>query len=276
MTSIRVRGCAIEVDRSGAGPDLIWAHGLGQSRELEDRRAMFDWTGVGASVVRYDARGHGGSESTVDLDSYGWDQLALDQLALADELGIDRYVAAGASMGCATALHAAVTAPERIRGLVLVIPPTGWETRAAQTDMYEAGAQVVETHGVEPVIRASALTPPPDPFADDPLFSELRADAMRSWDPERLTRVMRGAARAQLPERDAISRIECPSLVLAWTGDAVHPTSTADELARLMPGSETHLASTAEDVQSWSSLVAGFVQRVERSDPWRVDDDTHA
>jgi len=276
MTSVRIRGCDIEADRSGDGPALIWGHGLGQSRELEDRRPLFHWAQVPASVVRYDARGHGRSEFTIDLDGYRWDQLALDQLALADEFGIDRYVAAGASMGAATALHAAVAAPERIRGLVLVIPPTGWETRAAQTDVYEAGAQVMETRGVEPVIRAAALTPPPDPFVDDPLFRERSADGMRSWNPERLARVMRGAARADLPGRDAISRIGCPSLVLAWTGDAVHPTSTADELARLIPGCELHVGSTSADLESWSDLMSDFVERLRNSDPGRIDGDSHA
>ena len=275
MTSVRVRGCDIEFQKSGSGPDLVWGHGLGQSRELEDRRQMIDWAAVPASVIRYDARGHGTSESTDDLDGYRWDQLALDQLALTDQLGIDRYIAAGASMGCATALHAAVVAPDRIRGLVLVIPPTGWESRAAQTDMYEAGANIVETQGVEPVIRAGALTPPPDPFADDPDFRELGAEGMRSWDPERLARVMRGAARAQLPDRDQIARIRCPTLILAWTGDAVHPTSTARELARLIPGADTHVASTATDLETWAALVGRFVGRVEGSDPGRIDGDPH-
>ena len=275
MTSVRVRGCEISVERFGDGVDLVWGHGLGQSRELEDRRPIIDWTCVAASVTRYDAIGHGRSDSVADLDRYRWDQLALDQLALADLLGVDRYVAAGASMGCATALHAAVAEPDRILGLVLVIPPTAWETRATQTDMYEAGARIIETQGVEPVIRAGALTPPPDPFADDHDFRELGAAGMRSWEPERLARVMRGAARAQLPQRREVSRIDCPTLILSWTGDAVHPTSTADELAGLIDGAEHHTARTRADLDSWTHRVSGFVDAVASSDPGRVDGDTN-
>ena len=123
---MKIRDAEIAVGQSGAGVDVVWGHGLTQSRALEDRRPLVDLSSLAARVVRYDARGHGDSESTPDLDGYGWDQLARDQLALATALGIERYVAAGASMGAATALHAAVIAPDRIRGLVLVIPPTGW------------------------------------------------------------------------------------------------------------------------------------------------------
>ncbi|MFK8026076.1 MAG: alpha/beta fold hydrolase [Ilumatobacter sp.] len=248
-------------ERFGEGPDVVWGHGLTQSRSLEDRRGLVDWRDVAATVTRYDARGHGESESTDDLDAYHWSALALDQLGLADVLGIERYVAAGASMGCATALHAAVVAPERIRAMVLVIPPTGWETRAAQTDVYEAGAHVVATQGIEPLIRASRLRPPPDPFIDDPAYREVGEAAMRNWDTERLARVMLGAARAQLPDRSAIAAIACPTLVLSWTGDAVHPESSADELTELLPDVEHHVASTATELATWSTRIAHFVAR---------------
>ena len=133
-------------------------------------------------------------------------------------------------MGCATALHAAVTAPERVLGLVLVIPPTGWEARADQADVYEQGARVVEASGVEPLIRSGAAMPPPDPFVDDPDHRAHRAAGLRSWDPQRLAHAMRGATRAQLPDREQIAEITCPTLILAWTGDAVHPVATAEEL----------------------------------------------
>ncbi|MEZ5217662.1 MAG: alpha/beta fold hydrolase [Ilumatobacteraceae bacterium] len=112
------------------------------------------------AVVRYDAAGHGDSESTDDLVRYHWRELALDQLALANQLRIDRYIAGGASMGSATALHAAVFAPERIAALVLMIPPTAWETRAAQQQNYETMAALVESGQHELLIAGARATPP--------------------------------------------------------------------------------------------------------------------
>jgi pimeloyl-ACP methyl ester carboxylesterase len=260
---VKIRGAEIAVEQAGTGLDFVWGHGLTQSRELEDRRPLVDLASLDARVVRYDARGHGRSESTPDLDGYGWDELARDQLALATALGIDRYVAGGASMGAATALHTAVIARDRIRALVLVIPPTGWETRAEQVGVYEQGAALIEAGALERVIAAGALVAPPDPLVDDPDFHTRRAAGMRSWDPQRLAHAMRGATRAQLPTREQIASIRCPVLVLAWTGDPGHPVSTADELARLLPYATVHVDSTADSLGEWTTHVARFLAAVD-------------
>jgi 3-oxoadipate enol-lactonase len=262
---MKIRGAGIAVEASGFGIDVIWGHGLTQSRALENRRPLITLSSLDARVVRYDARGHGDSESTSDLVGYGWDELARDQLALATALDIEQYVAAGASMGAATALHAAAMNPERIMGLVLVIPPTGWETRADQAGIYEQGAALIETVGVERVIAAGSLVAPPDPFVDDPDFHARRAEGLRSWDLRRLAQAMRGATRAQLPTRQQIASIRCPTLILAWTGDPGHPVSTADELGRLIPHATMHVDSTATALEQWTAHVADFVGGLDRT-----------
>jgi 3-oxoadipate enol-lactonase len=254
-----VRGARIRGGVSGHGPDLIWGHGLSQSRALEAATPVVDWSRVRARVTRYDARGHGESESTSDLSGYTWAALAQDQLALADHLGIDRYIAAGASMGCGTALHAAVQAPQRIAKLVLVIPPTAWETRAAQAAVWRAAADAIESDGVEGMIAAQATMPVPGPFASDPDYRERSAEAARSWNANRLARVVRGAAGADMPSRAEISALDVPTLILSWTGDPGHPTETAAELARLIPHAAWHTASTAADLAKWTDRINEFV-----------------
>ncbi len=259
MSVTEVRGADLAHDTSGDGPDLIWGHGLTSSRANEDETPLVDWARVPVRVTRYDARGHGSSSSTPDVDDYSWDALALDQLALATTLGIERYLVGGASMGCGTALHAAVHAPERIERLVLMIPPTAWETRAGQTDQWEAAAHVVSTKGVEPMIAASADLAPPDPFIDDEERLERRAAYLRSWDTDRLAQVFRGATKADLPARETIAGITKPTLILAWSGDPTHPVSTAEELDQLLPDSAVHIASTAADLATWTDRIADFV-----------------
>jgi 3-oxoadipate enol-lactonase len=255
-----IRGARIAYEVAGSGPPVIWGHGLSQSRATESALPLVDWSQVPARVVRYDARGHGASETTPDLDGYSWDQLGLDQLALADHLGIDRYTAAGASMGCGTALWAAVHAPERVERLVLVIPPTAWETRAAQAEVWEQLGRLIETQGVEAMIAARADVPPPDPLVDDPGYRDRQAEAVRSWEPARLAQVMRGAGRADLPPREVLREVSVPALVLAWTGDAIHPMSTADELGQLLPDVIVHRASTRRALDGWSGVVADFLR----------------
>lgn len=261
-SQVTVRGARIAYEVLGEGPSFVWGHGLSMTRAGEDRMSLIDWSSVGATVVRYDARGHGESESTADLDGYRWDELALDQLALASELGIDTFIAAGASMGCGTALHAAVLAPERVRALVLVIPPTAWETRRAQAAAWEGAAELIEAHGLEALIASREELEQPDPFKSDPSRRERQSEATRTWDPGRLAHVMRGAARADFPERQVVASISIPALVLAWSGDPVHPMSTAAELSSLLQHSSLHVASTQADLATWSSLVDEFVAEV--------------
>lgn len=261
MPTADVRNCHLEYRLTGEGPDVVWGHGLTSSMDDEDELALVDWTiaGAGHRVLRYDARGHGGSESTTELAGYSWEALAHDQLALADAVGVDRYVASGASMGAATALHVALIAPERVRALVLVIPPTGWETRATQTGLYAAMADLVEAGRHAELLAASADVPPPDPVADEPLWTGRFERTLAATDPVRLARVFRGAGTADLPEPDAIATIDVPVLILGWTGDATHPLTTAARLQELMPQSELVVATTRSGLDTWSTRTASFL-----------------
>jgi len=250
-------------DSAGSGTPFVWGHGLTSSRGTEAEFSLVNFADLATQtpVVRYDARGHGESELTSDLDAYSWDQMALDQIGLCDSLGIDTWVSAGASLGAATAIHAAVVAPERVRALVLVIPPTGWETRAAQTDMYEQMAQIIEKRGMATLARATP-PPPPDPFADDDAWAKRRTDGLLAADPVRMATLFRGARTANLPSREEVSAIAVPALILAWTGDSGHPVSSAEELDALLPDSELHLASTLEQFAGWTGLIRDFLSRL--------------
>lgn len=128
-----VRGVDLAYEMSGTGPTLVWGHGLTSNMARDDAFEVLDWPTVRhvARVLRYDARRHGESESTADPIDHHWRNLDLDQLALADAVGVGSYIAGGASLGCATALHAALLAPERVTALLLAIPPRAWETRGA-------------------------------------------------------------------------------------------------------------------------------------------------
>jgi pimeloyl-ACP methyl ester carboxylesterase len=241
---------------------MIWGHGLTSSMDSEDQLDLFDWDAVrqASRLLRYDARGHGRSSSTDDPTGYSWRALAKDQLALADALDIGTYTAGGASMGCATALHAAVIAPDRVSALVLVIPPTAWSTRAAQTGTYLAMADLVEAGEHELLLQGAALVPPPDPLIDEPAWADRFPEVLANTDPVRLARVFRGAATADLPTEGEIATISVPTLILAWTGDPGHPASTAARLQELMPHAELALASTMHGLAAWTGRVVTFLR----------------
>jgi pimeloyl-ACP methyl ester carboxylesterase len=257
-----LRGVEIDHETAGTGRPVVWGHGLTSSRVDEAvPPVMIDWPRVSdhCALTRYDARGHGASGYTPEPEGYAWAELAKDQLALLDHLGLASVVLGGASMGAATALHTAVIAPERVDALVLVIPPTAWETRSGQTGMYKQMAEIIERRGVELLISAGAAAPPPDPFVGRPEFTERGAERLRKADPVRLAGVFRGASLAEMPAKEAVAAIAVPTLVLAWSGDAGHPVSTAELLIELMPNAELSVASTWEELQTWTDRTTTFI-----------------
>ncbi|MDO5493933.1 MAG: alpha/beta hydrolase, partial [Nesterenkonia sp.] len=61
------------------------------------------------------------------------------------------------------------------------------------------------------------------------------------------------------PER--LRRLDVPCQLLAWTDDAAHPLSTAEELHRLLPDSTLEVAETPEQLRTWPRRTAEFMAR---------------
>lgn len=263
MARSTVRNVELAYDMAGEGPTVVWGHGLSSCRANENDFGVLDWARLGATgrLVRYDARGHGDSGFTAEPAGYAWDELARDQLALLDNLGIHRYTVAGASMGCGTALHVALLAPERIEAMVLLIPPTAWETRRARVEIWEQVAALIEDQGIDAFAAAMAAMPLPEPFRGRVEWRESFERNARGVDPVRLAGVFRGAGTADLPERDRIRTITVPTRILAWSGDPGHPTSTAEELAELLPNAELDIASTWDQFCTWTEHTLDFLAR---------------
>jgi pimeloyl-ACP methyl ester carboxylesterase len=261
MERVVLRDVELAYEESGEGRTLVWGHGLSSSRSNEDDFGLLDWARLADAcrLLRYDARGHGESGFTSEPTGYSWEELALDQLALADAVGIDGYVAGGASMGCGTALHAAVVAPERVRALLLLIPPTAWETRQAQIGIWEQVADLIEGSGIDAVVTGLKAMPVPDPLVGRDDWAEAMERSVRAADPRRLAGVFRGAAYADLPARPQIAALDVPALILAWSGDPGHPESTATELADLLPRADLFVAHTGDELATFSDRALAFL-----------------
>jgi len=263
MATMRVRDCDLDYDVTGAGhaPPLVWGHGLTSSRGIAAAYPLIDLEPAEPTraVVRYDARGHGLSSRLDDPTKGSWAELALDQIALIDALGLDRVVLGGVSMGAGTALHSVLALGDRVDQMVLVIPPTGWETRTAQVEMYEQTARVVDAKGPKALIATAAMLPPPDPFRDVSDWVDRRAGSLGGAIPDQLAACFRGAAHADLPPIEQLSTISTPTLVLAWSGDAGHPVSTAEQLGDALENVTVSIASTLDDFQTWSDQLHAFL-----------------
>jgi pimeloyl-ACP methyl ester carboxylesterase len=252
-----LRGVEIEVRDEGAGLPFLWGHGLVSSMEEEDRFIVMDFGRLARRhrVIRWDARGHGRSNGRPDPQDYRWDNLGRDLLALADELGVDQFVAGGVSMGAATALHAAVHAPQRVIGLVLMLAPTAYETRDEQADLYRASAVLIERIGVDAYVESLRSLPAPEILAD---FGERFVPIPRVRG-ELLPAVLRGAAMSDLPSQESVRTITAPALLLPWVGDAGHPMSTSERLLELLPNVQIHVAHQLRDVGTWTDRIDNFL-----------------
>jgi 3-oxoadipate enol-lactonase len=257
-----VRGARLGWTSTGDGPLVVFAHGLAGDRWYLERHGMLDWSAIsrsGRRLVRFDARGHGASTSGEDPlrpDHYTWAELAQDLLDLARDIdgGTEPIDAIGASMGTGTLLHAAVHAPQRFRRLVLSAPPTAWESRTAQAGMYEQAASLVERQGLKAFEAALAQAPVP------PVFARATGDPARlTVAVELLPSLLRGAAQSNLPPLSTLATLRMPILLLAWSGDPVHPLSTAQQLVATLPRARLHVADTPEQLQTWGEVAAAFL-----------------
>jgi pimeloyl-ACP methyl ester carboxylesterase len=261
-----VRGVELNVEIAGreASDPFFWGHGLMGSMAQEDAAGMLPWEGLEDAVrlVRWDARGHGRSDSTPEPEDYRWEELAADLWALADLLKVERAVVGGVSMGAATALHAAVAAPQRVRGLVLMAPPTAWDSRARQARFYRGFARVVGAIGLVPIARLGDLAARAVSNEGLAAIQRTVTQNMRRADAQSVQLALRGAALSDLPTLESIAALDVPILILAWKQDPSHPLATSEALAKEMTHATLHVAETFDDIREWGGHVRNFVGSV--------------
>lgn len=254
--SLNVRGVRLAYSDEGSGPIVVYAHGLTQSRAADRALGLIDWavlTGTGFRLISYDARGHGESEGTPVADTYRWESLAEDLLAVIDHFSPAEPIrAAGISMGTGTILNALAKAPGRFAGVMLGAPPTAWETRAAQRAQYEHFAQSLEQ--MSPGQAAAMLAQAPIP----PIFEHVPGYGVPTLAHELLPSVFLGAGASDLPSPQLLAGVRVPALIPAWATDPAHPVSTAERLAEILPASRFHVSDTTRDIRTWAARAAAF------------------
>lgn len=231
----------------GEGPPLLWSHGMFFPIDVDDEstlgRILCDAPHF--TVIRWDARGNGRTPPGATVTEHVWSELAVEVIALADALGIDRFAAGGISMGAAVTLHAALKAPDRVAAMLLLAMPTAWETRPAEQQRYRdllafTSPAALAAHVQEDL---DAL------FPAGSLPASLRAMVaeMRAADWTALERVILGAAASDMPEKQALSQLRTRALLRPWPDDVGHPMSTAEALAAALPNADTTLLGGFDD-----------------------------
>ncbi|WP_433231446.1 alpha/beta fold hydrolase [Micromonospora sp. CA-248260] len=262
--STTVRDARAAWTRAGTGPLAVYAHALSQDRDsLAGPGGVLDLTPVTEvrTLVRYDARGHGRSDGSLDPGDYAYRVLAADLLELIGQWSPTRPVAGiGTSMGTATLLHAATREPDRFDALVLTAPPTAWQARAGQGDAYRSLAAAIERDGLDSMMGTVQAAATPAIMRDGPPLTPRITE-------EFLPTVLRGVATSDLPAAEAIARLRVPVLILSWADDPTHPVATGERLHELIPGSTFRVAATRREVEGWPALIADFLAQSATGSP---------
>ncbi|MGO8959282.1 MAG: alpha/beta fold hydrolase [Streptosporangiaceae bacterium] len=156
-------------------------------------------------------------------------------LGLLGQLGIEQAVLGGMSQGGFVSLRAALTAPERVRALILIDSQAGREDPAV-APAYEQMEQTWMEQGPAPVqdVVASIILGPPDgPVDYQPWFAKW-AGADRDE--------LRLAFRCLMDRDDITGRlaeISCPTLIVHGTADAAIPMARAEAVRDGLGGPAT-------------------------------------
>jgi 3-oxoadipate enol-lactonase len=259
-------GVVVAGEEAGEGTPVVGLHGLTATRRyvVMGSRSL---ERSGHRLVLYDARGHGRSAPAPDPESYTYEDLAADLLAVLDDRDIERAVLAGASMGAHTILRFALDHPERVAGLVIVTPAfePGAERDFARWDALSEG---LRSGGVDGFVEAYGEPPVPDSYKDTVrriLHQRLAAHEHPDAVADALQAVPRAAP---LGSWDELAGIDAPAVVVASRDDAdpEHPYEVGARYAEAIPGAELRSEEPGDSPLAWqggqlSRVIAELADR---------------
>ncbi len=123
MVLVQNRGLSISFEEVGTGPPVVLGHSFLCSGAMW--RGQVPALAPKYRVLNLDFRGHGRSSEVTE--SFSLYDAVSDVVAVLDELGIDKAVWCGLSIGGMVALRAALTCPDRVEALVLLDTDAGAE-----------------------------------------------------------------------------------------------------------------------------------------------------
>jgi pimeloyl-ACP methyl ester carboxylesterase len=230
-------------------------------------------------VVTYDGPGNGLSDRTTEPSRYGAEEYAMDAAAVLDACGTDRAVLVGLSLGGKYGTRFASMFPERTLGLVMIGPSLdlgiGLPERQAVFDrLYEPA--VADPKGWQKYNIAywhSSYTDFTEFFFSQ-CFSEAHSTKPREdavgWASEAGPEILEAESRAPEPEsgdREALSGLTCPVLVIHGTYDRISPHAAGEEATRLTGGALATLTGSGHipnvrDPVKVNLLLRDFVGRL--------------
>jgi pimeloyl-ACP methyl ester carboxylesterase len=196
-----------------------------------NRQLARDLAAHGVRVVLLDLLGHGTSDKPHHATQHRMDRYARQVVALLDELGVERAVVGGVSLGANVSLHVATQAPERVAALLVEMPVLEWATPAAASLFVPLLLAVSVGRRLFGVVTSLVRRLPRT--GSDVLDSFL---GTLSMEPEAIAAVLHGILVGPVaPEIEERCAIAAPTLIIGHENDLIHPFSDAENLAAQIP-----------------------------------------
>lgn len=244
------------------GRPLILVHGLLLSQEMH-RPLAEDLAARGNRVITVDLLGHGKSDRPRDMWRYSMRFYGDQLVALMDHLELDEAVVMGTSLGANTALNVALTAPERLRGMVIEMPVLDnalmWSALAFTPLL---AALTFGESAMKLVSRATRAVP----RRLLPHYGNVMLDLVRQ-EPGPSGALLQGLFFGRIaPHRNDRRTFQTPTLVLGHHRDPVHPFSDAGMLVEEMPNARLLEANSIMELRTQperlTNEIAGFLDEV--------------
>jgi pimeloyl-ACP methyl ester carboxylesterase len=245
----------------GEGEPLLAIHGLSVDT-LGWTLQVPAWSQHYQTII-FDNRDVGQS-SRAERD-YQVTDMAADALALADQLGLERFHLLGLSMGGAIAQELALRAPERVRTLTLVVTFGGGGAWGAMQGSLWAERAALMTRE-QRVDELMLLCFSEQTYANADGIAFLRQMLLANpnpQEPEAFGRQVRSTSRHET--RDRLGELTMPVHVIGAEHDILLPVWKSRELAQLIPGARLTVLEGAahgvnvEAAEAFNAAVLDFL-----------------
>lgn len=220
---MQINGKSLAVDVRGAGPPIIFVHGLGSTYNVWEPQVRA--LSASHQVIRYDLRGAGRSPLNGELSIESWvDDLA----ALMDAQKLRSASFVGHSLGTLILTHFTSRFPEKVTRLALIgvnRAPTEQRRQAVRVRVAKVRAEGVAS--IADAVVQGGLSP--HSYEHKPEIVGFVRELLLGQSRDGYAACCEAMAASSAAD---ITRIKCPVLVLSGADDAVSPPANGEGFAR--------------------------------------------
>ena len=157
MAELNRDGVVLSYDVHGSGPALLLTHGFTATSQMW--QSQIEALSQDYSLILWDLRGHGQSDSPPDAAAYSEAMTTEDMAALLDHLGFEDAIIGGLSLGGYMSLAFYADYPERVRALLIIDTGPGYRKDAGREAWNKRAndmADAIERDGAAYLTRGSA------------------------------------------------------------------------------------------------------------------------